>query len=53
MRWLSPKAAKKMDKKLEESKRHEEKAKESYDRMMRSLKDLEEVLDRPKVSKAE
>lgn len=44
MRWLSSKTTKRSDKKIEESKVACEKAKESYDRMMRSLKSLEDLL---------
>ena len=45
MRWLSKKVTEKTDKRLKDSKRHEEEARQSYDRMMRSLKDLEDLLD--------
>ena len=44
MRWLSRQCTDKTEKKIKESKLKEKQAKESYDRMMKSLHDLEDLL---------
>lgn len=45
MSWLPTKTRKKTDERIKNVQKSSVEAKESYDRMLRSLKDLEEILD--------